>query len=1187
MFEIQVNGAGKSQLPVTTTDTKTIYSYLRSVFCFDDQSSILSFRSIFLCRQYTYNLLEIGYSPKDLLKAQISNKRKAIFLIPDINFQVCLETDEYTNVFTIKEYFSDQFFTVPQNIVIKNSKNEVLYDFDTFDINGPFEVAVGEDYILVHTYTNQFNLVCVHKDSTIGNLKDTISIYTIKNNSIDTQFTYSEKMLEYCRKNKLDENTIDDTSIQKVMSTIPLFEFTPISNSNPSFYQINIQINDNLQKDKFIQRSYSASISTSLYSIACLLERHLRIDRRLFWVLGHNGEILATTEKVIIAPNQYNMLFFVIEKQLNVKFGNNICPLSYLTSIRDLQYMYQFAKHNFGIIVNNHFVFHNEENNKFLLVHFMNNWEDKNAMASIWTIPSLEECSLKSYMKLNESNKKENKKHFIIPNKMSNEEIAMIYLHQNYSSLQFFNENQNEVVYKDSNERKVFYVILDYSNQVSTGIARIQKKNPRVIDLLIKIYDDYDQQQPHFGVDEVAEALFNGRKLPFYEPLSNIFDDENQPILIQGYKQQRAICVYFLEEQYDRCNLNKYFFDYNAEKNYNKKYHAYEIINTLRCNYRIQCPNLKLYIDFNELRPYDIPSLYFQEANFFILTTSSEKKRFFISNEASLICPLDITRDNYEMMADVVAGMFSLKVEDIKVSCAIDNVEYTLPLKFDAGSLPNHSKLLIRYTYKFNNNKMTFRYGQTKKTIILPDLKQPIKSFIPLIQKELNILNISRQSFHLSFYMYQLSASKSFASYMIPGNSVITICLNQTAFSLKILTIERPKKPIDYIFNAGDTIKDAKMLFKLQFKLNVNFGLEPDQALEDNVELSPDMKLFVISKKKKISAFNGQGFEITDILTVFETAEYLKYKLYHRNVFIFIKNEEENCYEAVDGNKRLFEFNCQLFAHRFVPKIEFKNYIIFHSNVYLSECNTIEWLKKKFISQISFTNPSKILIYVNDKDLIDGNETIEKLARLKKDQLRIKFKSDKESKEKNRQKVSLKKFKPKISPLSGSGTIKVEPLEPPKKPENAKNDQDADNDKNDQDAGNDKNDQDDGNIDAVNDVIIEEEEEDVEDPSLCTYNFQINKNPVCKMSFKEDATIDDAKIRIAKENGDIDPSCVSILFAGKVLRKQIVIKDLNLINTDILQVFIRNTEDLFLRTAKALRIYNQADIKEYYSEYDE
>lgn len=164
-----------------------------------------------------------------------------------------METDEYTNVFTIKEYFADQLFTVPQNIVIKNNKNDVLYDINTFDINGQFEVAVGEDYLFVHTYTNQFNLVCVHIDSTIGNLKETISINTIKSNSIDIQFTYSEKMLEYCRKNKLDdENTIEDTPIQKVTSTIPLFEFIPISNSSPSFYQIDIQINDNRHRGNFI-----------------------------------------------------------------------------------------------------------------------------------------------------------------------------------------------------------------------------------------------------------------------------------------------------------------------------------------------------------------------------------------------------------------------------------------------------------------------------------------------------------------------------------------------------------------------------------------------------------------------------------------------------------------------------------------------------------------------------------------------------------------------------------------------------------------------------------------------------------------------------------------------------------------------------------------------------------------------
>ena len=113
--------------------------------------------------------------------------------------------------------------------------------------------------------------------------------------------------------------------------------------------------------------------------------------------------------------------------------------------------------------------------------------------------------------------------------------------------------------------------------------------------------------------------------------------------------------------------------------------------------------------------------------------------------------------------------------------------------------------------------------------------------------------------------------------------------------------------------------------------------------------------------------------------------------------------------------------------------------------------------------------------------------------------------------------------------------------------------------------------------DKVDEIAIEEEkktdEEEEKGEFLCKYNFQINKDPVCKMSFKEDASIEDAKIKIASENGDIDPNCVFILFAGKVLRKDIQIKGLNLISTDILQVFIRSTEDIFLRTARAFRVY--------------
>ena len=81
-------------------------------------------------------------------------------------------------------------------------------------------------------------------------------------------------------------------------------------------------------------------------------------------------------------------------------------------------------------------------------------------------------------------------------------------------------------------------------------------------------------------------------------------------------------------------------------------------------------------------------------------------------------------------------------------------------------------------------------------------------------------------------------------------------------------------------------------------------------------------------------------------------------------------------------------------------------------------------------------------------------------------------------------------------------------------------------------------------------------------------------------------------LEIAKKEsqnmGDnVNPENVSILFAGKVLRKEITLKNLNLMENDILQVLILSDEDILLQPAKALRVLPQGDnISEYEYEYE-
>lgn len=1207
MFEFQLENNEKHKLPVNTTNTEDIYHYLNSAFSLDNQNSIISFNYIFLSKNFSYNLLEIGYSPNSILKVSHSDTKEAFFNIIGFNYQYCLPIDEYSSTFTMKEYFAEQFFTVSQNIIIKQN-NKILNDHIllhklVLDQRSPFEVTTGEDYFLVHTYSEKFNFICCHKDSTIGNLKDTISIYTTQSKTIDSQYTYTQKMLDTFKKKKLsDLESIDNTKIQTLSSKIPLFEFKIQKEQQNPNYQYKIKIVDKIVGKKTTEFC-SFTSRPNIYRIICVLEKNLKIDRSLFTPTNKKGEKLDFNE---IDLEKEFKLYFSINKSLKAKVQNELVTFSYLTTIKDIQDQFQFVDHNFGIIINNHYAYQSSDKGKYLLIHFMNNSDE--SPTEIYISKAKEKCQLRTFTKLSQNQKKSNKKFFIIPIKMPIQEQTKIYLHMNYNSIEIISQSSDEIVYRDSYKTTISYtfnvksfnirhLFSSFHQEPRCVIekAEVEGWNPRIIDLLLEVNNNHPTHKyliDHvFKSRDVIQASFNGEQLPFYEPLSNIFDDENHHVQIDIISENCNACVYILSNS----SFQEEHIDYYSNK---ELMSASQIIKNV-C--KSADPNIKLYVDFNELKPGDKPSIYKQIHPFIIINDIKESKKFTIMNDSSLSCTLEISRNNYQNLAEMIAGMFSLQLEEIKFKTKINGKPIDLPKKFDAGSLPCDSTIMIDYN-NVVSNKVTFRYGKTK-TITINDCHKEIGSHIPLIQKELGIFNISKNALQFTFHDSVILPSRSLVSYKIPAGAVITIRpKSRGVVTVKVASIENPTKSDIYIFSADDRIKDVKELFKLQFGRDVEFTIDDKEEsyLEDTVDLGDDMPLFVHSEKVKVTyetETETKQFEITDILTVSDAVEYLRKQTNHMLIHIFSKNTEENCYDAVDCKKRLFELKGQLYAHKYWPKIQFTNYVIFTEKEHISEFNTVGWLKKRFISKVTLFDPDKIKIVKDRNGRKFKDEILIRNLHNSKEKLRIEFQPEEEQK-----KPSKKAFMPKISAVDTpkSNTVpyrrkrKNKKLEPKQIEEEEENESDSESDDSYSFSSSSSDDDDDangnGNDENVDQIVIEEEETDEyeeEGESLCTYKFQISKDPVCEMSFKEDATIEDAKIKIAKENGDIDPSCVSILFAGKVLRKDIQIKDLNLISTDILQVFIRSTEDILLRTARALRVYGQADIEEYYSEYED
>ena len=86
------------------------------------------------------------------------------------------------------------------------------------------------------------------------------------------------------------------------------------------------------------------------------------------------------------------------------------------------------------------------------------------------------------------------------------------------------------------------------------------------------------------------------------------------------------------------------------------------------------------------------------------------------------------------------------------------------------------------------------------------------------------------------------------------------------------------------------------------------------------------------------------------------------------------------------------------------------------------------------------------------------------------------------------------------------------------------------------------------------------------------YNYVINSDEETKVvELDEKATVKDMKIQIAEDNDVDDNTNIKILFAGKELLSKLVVNDLGIGDITIF-VYIRPVEEVFLQTAKALRV---------------
>lgn len=112
-------------------------------------------------------------------------------------------------------------------------------------------------------------------------------------------------------------------------------------------------------------------------------------------------------------------------------------------------------------------------------------------------------------------------------------------------------------------------------------------------------------------------------------------------------------------------------------------------------------------------------------------------------------------------------------------------------------------------------------------------------------------------------------------------------------------------------------------------------------------------------------------------------------------------------------------------------------------------------------------------------------------------------------------------------------------------------------------------------------------DEPIPKPEKIIYKYITNKNQdIHQVELDEDATIESLKMVIAKQFSVSKISDIHVLFAGKDLENDILVEQLE-VGDFPFQVYIYSNDELFLKSARALKIDNDEYEYSYEYEYEE
>ncbi|OHT00875.1 hypothetical protein TRFO_32348 [Tritrichomonas foetus] len=620
--------------------------------------------------------------------------------------------------------------------------------------------------------------------------------------------------------------------------------------------------------------------------------------------------------------------------------------------------------------------------------------------------------------------------------------------------------------------------------------------------------------------------------------------------------------------------------------------------------------------------------------------TRNIKYEVTFSNHDSFQFKMNVDRKNSEKIHYLLMGLLNFH----QIECNYQ--KHLLFSNFSLFSFPPNSVIDVVYTHFKGTNYQTFFYDNHKYHFALSD--NPLKKILEnkiLIQKNIGLFEYSLKCICFKFANQQLDENQTFLFYMIPEFSIIYVQTSTIKSTPTRLNFNGQNKV--YYFSQEDTIGDVRDHISREFnypKDKIILKNEWFKELHDN-DIIPNYLIAEVSQRKikfvgsllsklKLLNMGHEEFEFDETMKVEDVinSTCLKFGIPTQNKSIsLISNDKILPKDKIIRSikfmniyaQSMITVKIQLLYHSHYTEFEVPELFSFSS---LFKLKKIDHMIGLNVSQVSFiytkngletgidmndivSNYQKIKISMRKKN---NNKSIRQIQSFRPSISKISTLEEQQQQSEVRKKSSYRPVLIRTNSSTESPGKEIKPetkynvsiqhqnerIESNELENTEKNNHNVERheikaiekkelyENNDEmnDEKEDKNTELYENNDEKEDKNTELFTTSQQPKTLIKYTFQ-NENELIYLEFDDDATIQDAKDKIARLIGEeTDPDAIVINFAGKSLRNGMKLSLLELQSDDIMVIYVKSNQELFLMTAKALRSFNFDEYE--YDSYD-